>query len=166
MLLSFVIACGTERLTPKQPRQARRLYNNDEKVEAGLDREWIADGLCIGDNVAVRSPLQEEPYWLMLVHTATRTLQDSFTDPEGNGYGPRDVIFSGFWYERLKEGSCTYLLRNDKEPSSVYSHLLLTSKFSLPPISHSLKSRLAGFELKLDVKEIIDEAARTAALLD
>ena len=166
MLLSSVIACGTKRLTPKRPSQARRLYNNDKEVEAGPNREWIADGLCIGDNVAVRSPLQEEPYWLMLVHTATRTLQDSFTDPEGNGYGPGDIIFSGFWYERLKEGSRTYLLRNDKEPSSVYSHLLLTSKFSLPPISHSLKSQLAGFELKLDVKEIINEAARAAALLD
>ena len=102
----------------------------------------------------------------MLVHTATRTLQDSFTDPERNGYGPGDVIFSGLWYERLKEGSRTYLLRNDKEPSSVYSHFLLTSKFSLPPILHPLKSRLAGFELKLDVKEIIDEAARAATLLD
>ena len=135
-------------------------------MEGGPDREWIVDGLCIGDNVAVRSPLQEEPYWLMLVHTATRTLQDSFTDPEGNGYGPRDVIFLGFWYERLKEGSRTYLLRNNKELSSVYSHLLLTSKFSLPPISHPVKSRFAGFELKLDVKEIIDEAARAAALLD
>ena len=166
MLLSSVIACGTERLTPKQPSQARQLYNNDEEVEAGPDHEWIVDGLCIGDNVAVHSRLQEQPYWLMLVHTATRTLQDSFTDPEGNGYGPGDVIFSGFWYKRLKEGSRTYLLRNDKEPSLIYSHLLLTSKFNLPPISHPLKSWLAEFELKLDVKEIIDEAARAAALLD
>ena len=166
MLLSSIIACATERLTPKRPSQACRLYNNDEEVEAGPDREWIADGLCIGDNIAVRSPLQEEPYWLILVHTATRTLQESFTDPERNGYGPGDVIFSRFWYKHLKEGIRTYLLRNDKEPSSVYSHLLLTSKFSLPPISHPVKSRFAGFELKLDVKEIIDEAAHAAALLD
>jgi hypothetical protein len=142
------------------------MYNNDEDVEAGLDSDWIADGLRMGDNVAVRSPLPEEPYWLMLVHTATHEVQEGFTDPEGNEYGPGDVIFSGFWYERLREGSRTYLLRNDKEPSSVYSHLVLSSKFSMPPISHPVRSRFAGFELKLEVKEIIDEAALAAALLD
>jgi hypothetical protein len=102
----------------------------------------------------------------MLVYTATHTLQEGFTDPEDNEYGPGDVIFSGFWYERLKEGSRTYLLRNDKEPSLVFSHLVLTSKFSLPPISYPIKTQFAGFELKLEIKEIIDEAICAAALLD
>ena len=166
MSLSSFIACAIERLTPKQPSQACQMYNNDEDVEAGLDNDWIADGLCKGDNVAVRSPLPEEPYWLMLVHTATHTRQEGFTDPEGNEYGPGDVIFSGFSYKHLKEGSRTYLLRNDKEPSSVYSHFLLSSKFSMPPISHPVKSRFVEFELKLEVKEIIGEDALGAALLD
>jgi hypothetical protein len=164
--LSSLVACASNRLTPKRPSQARRLYNNDEEVQVGTDGEWIADGLCVGDNIAVRSPLHEEPYWFMLVYTATHTLEEDFTDPKGNEYGPGDVIFSGFWYERLKEGSRIYLLRNDKEPSSVYSHLVLTSKFSLPPISYPIKSRFAGFELKLEVKEIIDEVVHAAALLD
>jgi hypothetical protein len=48
----------------------------------------------------------------------------------------------------------------------VFSHLVLTSKFSLPPISYPIKSQFAGFELKLEVKEIIDDVVRTAALLD
>jgi hypothetical protein len=119
MLLSSLAACASDRLTPKRPSQARRLYNNDEEVQAGTDGEWIADGLSVGDNVVVRSLLHEEPYWLMLVYTTTHTLEEGFTDPEGKEYGPGDVIFSGFWYKRLKEGSRTYLLRNDKETSSV-----------------------------------------------
>jgi hypothetical protein len=62
MLLSSLVACASERLTLKRPSQAHRLYNNDEEVEASTDSEWIANGLCVGDNVVVRSPLNEELY--------------------------------------------------------------------------------------------------------
>ena len=116
--------------------------------------------------MAVRAPLEEEPFWLMIVAKATHTVEDAFTDMDGNGYVPRDVVFSGFWYERLREGSRTYLLRSDREPSTVYSHLVLTSKFSLLPIAHPLKSRCAGYKLRVDVKEIIKDALRAAILLD
>jgi hypothetical protein len=57
-------------------------------------------------------------------------------------------------------------LRNDREPSTVYSHLVLTSKFSLPLIVHSIKNRLSGFELQVEVKEIIEEAHTAAISLD
>ena len=154
------------RLRPKASFQARRLYDADEEIEAGTGGEWIADGLCVGDNVAVRAPAEQEPWWLMIVVKATYIVEEAFTDPDENTYVPGDVVFDGIWYERLKEGSRTYLLRNDREPSTVYSHVVLTSKFSLPPIAHPIKSRLSGFELKVDVKEIIDEALRGAVLLD
>jgi hypothetical protein len=154
------------RLNPKTPSQARRLYNADEEVEAGSGREWITDGLCVGDNVVVRAPLDDEPYWLIIVVKATHVVQEAFTDPDGNSYVLGDVVFSGLWYERLKDRSQTYLLRNDREPSSVYSHLVLTSKFSLPPIAHPIKGRFLGFELKPKVREIIDEALRGALLLE
>jgi hypothetical protein len=44
--------------------------------------------------------------------------------------------------------------------------VVLTAKFSLPPIMHGIKSRFSGFELTLEVKEIIDEALRDAVMLD
>jgi hypothetical protein len=154
------------RLNPRVPSQTRRLYNAEEEVEAGIGGEWIAHRLSVGDNVAVRAPLEEEPFWLMIVAKPTHTVEDAFMDTDGNGYVPGDVVFSGFWYERFREGSRTYLLRSDREPSTVYSHLVLTSKFSLPSIAHPLKSRCAGYELRVDVKEIIEDALRAAILLD
>jgi hypothetical protein len=84
-------------------------------VEAGSGGEWIADGLCVGDNVAVRAPSDNEPFWLMMVQQATHTVLETFTDADGNVYVPGDVVFSGFWYECLQLGSKTYLLWNDKE---------------------------------------------------
>jgi hypothetical protein len=153
------------RLSPKAPAQARRLYNGEEDVEASSNGEWIADALCIGDNIVVHAPDGGEPYWLMMVVIPTHTMLETFTDPDGNTYLPGDVVFNGYWYKRLKEGSRTYLLRNDKEPTSVYSHVVLTSKFSLPPIAHAIKSRFAGYEFKAEVSKIIDEALRAAVLL-
>jgi hypothetical protein len=93
-------------------------------------------------------------------------VEEAFTDPDGNNYVLGDVVFSDLWYERLKEGSCTYLLRNDREPSTVYSHLVLISKFSLPLIAHFIKNRLSGFELQIEVKELIEEAYTAAVSLD
>jgi hypothetical protein len=154
------------RLSPKAPAQAHRLYDGEEDVEAGSNGECIADALCIGDNIAVRAPHGGEPYWLMMVVIPTHTVLETFTDPDTKTYLPGDVVYTSYWYEQLKEGSRTYLLRNDKQPTSVYSHVVLTSKFSLPPIAHAIKSRFAGYELKAEVSEIIDEALRAAVLLD
>ena len=115
----------------------------------------IADALSVGDNVAVQAPLEDEPYWLMLVVKPAHIVQEAFSDPEGNSYGPGDVVFGGSWYERLRLGSRTYLLRNDKEPCFVYSHLVLTAKFSLPPITHEIKSRFSRFELTVKRKSYL-----------
>jgi hypothetical protein len=127
-----------------------------------VDDRWTR---C-GRQCVVRARLEEEPFWLMLVFKGVHVVEEAFTDPDGNNYVSGDVVFSGLWYERLKEGSRTYLLRDDKEPSTVYSHLVLTSKFSLPLIVHSIKNRLSGFELQVEVKEIIEEAHTAAISLD
>jgi hypothetical protein len=122
------------KLSPKTPSQVRRLYDPDEDVEAWTGGDFVEDGLCVGDNVAVRAPGEDEPYWLIIVCKPMYVVQEPFTDPDGNAYVPGDMVFNGFWYERLRQGSRTYLLRNDREASTVYSHIILTSKFSLPPI--------------------------------
>jgi hypothetical protein len=71
------------RLSPKTPNQARRLYDTDKEVEAGTGGEWIADGSCVGDNVAV---------WVV---KAIHVVQEAFIDPDRNTNVPGDVVFSG-----------------------------------------------------------------------
>jgi hypothetical protein len=102
----------------------------------------------------------------MLVVKATYIVAEAFTNPFNYAYVPGDVVFNGMWYERLREESHTYLLKIDRDPGTVYSHLILSSKFSMPPIVHSIRSHFSGFELKAELREIIDEASRSAALLD
>jgi hypothetical protein len=83
------------RLSPKTPNQARRLYDTDKEVEAGTGGEWIADGSCVGDNVAVWAPLDDEPCWLIIVVKAIHVVQEAFIDPDRNTNVPGDVVFSG-----------------------------------------------------------------------
>ena len=155
-----------DRLNPRVPTQVRQFYDQDDEVEAGSGSEWIADGLYIGNNVAIRAPSNNEPFSLMMVQQATHTLLETFTNADGNVYVPGDVVFSRLWYERLQLGSRTYLLQNDKEPTSIYRHLVLASKFHLPPILYPVKIQFFGYELQLEVKKIIDEALRAALMLD
>jgi hypothetical protein len=58
------------------------------------------------------------------------------------------------------------LLRNNREQTLVYTHVVLTSKFSMPPTLHAVKGRFASYELKLDVKDIIEDALSAVVLLD
>jgi hypothetical protein len=58
------------------------------------------------------------------------------------------------------------LLQNDREPMSVYTHVVLTSKFSMPPTLFAVKDQFASYELKLNVKDIIEDALSAAMLLD
>jgi hypothetical protein len=127
------------RLSPRLPTQARTLYDLNNKIEASTGGEWIVDALYIGDNVVVRAQSEDEAFWILLVTKLPHTVVDAFTDPSGNMYVPRDVVISGFWYERLRVGSRSYLLRNDRQPTSVYTHVVLTSKFSMPPTLYLVK---------------------------
>jgi hypothetical protein len=49
---------------------------------------------------------------------------------------------------------------------SVYTHVVLTSKFSMPPTLYAVKDQFASYELKLNVKDIIEDALSAAMLLD
>jgi hypothetical protein len=88
----------------------------------------------------------------------------AFIDPDGNMYVPGDVVINGFWYERLRVGNRSYLLRNDWQPTSVYTHVVLTSKFNMPPTLHPIKGRFASYELKVDVRDIIEDALQATML--
>jgi hypothetical protein len=148
------------------PTQAQTLYDSNDEIEAGTGGEWIADALCIRDNVAVRAQSEDEAFWILFVTKLPHTMVHAFTDPDGNMYVPRDVVISSFWYKRLRVESRSYLLRNERQPTSVYTHVVLTSKFSMPPTLHPVKGRFASYELKVDVRDIIEDVLQAVMLLD
>jgi hypothetical protein len=153
-------------LSPRLPTQAQTLYNSNNKIEAGTGGEWIANALYIGDNVVVRAQSEDEAFWILLVTKLPHIVVHAFTDPDGNMYVPGDIVINSFWYERLRVGSRSYLLRNDWQSTSVYIHVVLTSKFSMPPTLYLVKGRFSSYELKVDEKDIIEDALQVAMLLD
>jgi hypothetical protein len=57
-------------------------------------------------------------------------------------------------------------LQDDKPLAYAFSHLILASKFSMPPISHSMKGRYEIYELIIEVAKVIVEALEAINLLD
>lgn len=72
----------------------------------------------------------------------------------------------GYWYDILRLGSHTYILRNDKPIAHVYSHLVLVSKFFLLPIAHGIKGNYASYELDGSVIDIISDILNQVELID
>jgi hypothetical protein len=139
------------------------MYGNDEKIEVGIGGEWIANNLHVGDNVMVPT-LTDEPFWLMLVDKGARTILESFEDGDKNEWIV-DVVVRGYCYEKLQFNSRSYQLQDDKPLVYVFSHLILASKFSMPPTSHFVKGRYVTYELIAKVVEVIMEALKSINLL-
>lgn len=55
--------------------------------------------------------------------------------------------------------------RNDKPKTFVFSHLVLASKFIMPPTAHTMKGIGSSFELKPNVLKIILNATEEVRLL-
>jgi hypothetical protein len=66
----------------------------------------------------------------------------------------------------LQPWSHSYTLRDDKPLAFLFSHLILASKFSMPPTLHVVKGNYATYELTHDVEEVILEALEAFKLLD
>jgi hypothetical protein len=111
------------------------MYDSNAEVEARSSREWIAKVVNVGDDVCVDNSTNES-FWILLVDKGMHTIQESFKDDWNNEYVEGDVVLRGIWYDKLFPNSRSYLLRNDKSPSYVFSHLILASKFPVPPTSH------------------------------
>ncbi len=72
------------KLRPKNPLQVKEMmYDSDEKIEAGIGGEWIANNLHLSDNVLVPTPTNK-PFWLMLVDKGVHTILESFEDGDKN----------------------------------------------------------------------------------
>jgi hypothetical protein len=102
----------------------------------------------------------------MLVDKCVHGVKDNFIDAWGNSYLEGKTVVQGYSYDILRLGSCTYILRNDKPVAHVYSHLVLASKFFLPPTAHGIKGSYASYELDGYVINIIFDTFDQVELLD
>jgi hypothetical protein len=91
----------------------------------------------------------------MLVDKCVHVVEENFTNAWGNSYLEGKMVVQGYWYNILILGSYTYIFRDDKLVAHVYSHLVLASKFSLPPTTHGIKCSYASYELDSSVINII-----------
>jgi hypothetical protein len=66
----------------------------------------------------------------------------------------------------LQPGSRSYTLCDDKLATFVFSHLILASKFFMPPTLHVVKGNYATYELTHDVEKVILKAFDAFRLLD
>jgi hypothetical protein len=106
----------------------------------------------------------DEQFWLLLVDKTIHIMQESFEDGWGNSSIERDVVLRGYWFERHQVGSHTYVFRNDKPLAYIFSHLIIISKFIMPPIIHFMKGNYATYELRYDVLSCIIDAIEASNL--
>jgi len=92
------------------------------------------------------------------VDKGLHVVQNLFTGASGSTFVLADHMIRGYWYERLKPGSRTYWLRDDRPQSFVFLHIIVASKFFMPPITHVVKGHFGSYELKEDVLNIIVNA--------
>jgi hypothetical protein len=135
------------------------LRNQENEVEFGSGGEEMSEVLFAGDNIAVlcESVDTNEVFWLIMVDMPAHTMVSSFTD----GSVVRDK-----YYERVREGSRSYYLFEDAPHVYQYSHLVVASKFAMPPTTHSLRGWNATYELSLENLDIINDGIRAYRLAD
>jgi hypothetical protein len=76
-----------------------------------------------------------------------------------------DWVIWGVWYERLRLGSRSYILLKDSPLDFVYFHLIIASKFKMPPTTHSVRDCNATYELVPDVINVM-QGLETHVLVD
>jgi hypothetical protein len=104
------------------------MHDPIEKVEYGIGGELIIDVVLVWDNIAVNvNKSSNENFWFMLVDKQVHIVEESFIDACDNTYLKGKMILRGYWYDILRLGSHTYVLRNDKPLAHVYSHLVSAS---------------------------------------
>jgi len=94
---------------------------------------------------------------LMLVDKGAHIICESFEDVDMNEWIAWDVVVKGYWYKRLQAASHSYQLRDDKPLAYVFSHLILVSKFNMPPTIHFVKGSYVTYEFTNEVAKVIVE---------
>ncbi len=108
----------------------------------------------------------DEWFWLLLMDKTVHIMQESFEDEWGNSCIEGDVVLRRYWFEKHQVGSHTYVFRNEKPLAYIFSHLIIASKFIMPPIIHFIKGNYVIYELRYDVLNCIIDVVETSNLLD
>ncbi len=102
----------------------------------------------------------------MLVDKGPHFVELDFEDAWGNTWQQGDVVIWGYQYDVLQNGIRTYFLQNDKPLAYVFNHLVLASKFSLPPTIHIVRGMYATYELSNEAMSIIMVTIEDTQLLE
>lgn len=155
------------RMRPKNKYLAREAYMEvDEEIEYGDGGQEMADDVCVGDNVAIKCETHgEEEFWILLIDQSAHILDEDVVDGWNQSYFIGDSVVRGFYYEKLRPGSRTYYLLEDHPPAYAYSHLIVASKFNMPPTVHNLKCNMATYELMDEVFQIISAGVEAYQLV-
>jgi hypothetical protein len=144
------------------------LHDAKAEMEYGSGREEMADDVVVGDNIAMlcQSSTSDENFWIMLVDTTIHMVKKHFIDVWGQKWFQGDYVIWGLWYEKSRVSSKSYYLLENSLPAFVYSHLIMASKFPMPPTMHFVKGLLSTYELSTEVLEIIREGVVSQQLMD
>ena len=114
---------------------------------------------CILDNL-------DNPFKLILVNKPCTAVVEIFRDGWRNSFYAGDVVIRSFWNERLKPRSRSYYLRTNKSNAYILLHLVLPSKFSMPPTVHFVRKSYTSYELGVEASIIISNALDQARILN
>jgi hypothetical protein len=132
------------------------MHNVNVEIAYGNGGEEMANEVVVGDNITVMISTNEG-FWIILVSTPVHMVKEHFTNEWGQKGLEGDYVLQGLWYKRLHPSNKSYYLLEDSPPTYVYSHLVMPSKFVLPPTTHVVRASLCTYELSADVLAIIHE---------
>jgi hypothetical protein len=87
----------------------------------------MAEDVHIGDNVAVRCNTVDENFWILLCDKMLHMVKKAFTNEWGQKWHLGEWVLRGFWYEKLRPNSRSYILCDDSPHAFVFSHLVISS---------------------------------------
>ncbi len=141
------------------------MHNADVEIACGNGGEGMADEVVMGDNIVVMNS-SNEGFWIMLVSTLIHMVKEHFMDQWEQIWFEGDYVLHGLRYEKICPGNKFYYLLEDSPPMYVYSHLVVASKFLLPPTTHVVKGSLCTNELSANVLAIIQKGISCWQSLD
>jgi hypothetical protein len=166
---AHVLPWSLHKLKPVGTSRIRyNLRNLKTEVEFGSGGEEMLEVLFAGDNIAVlcESVDTNEDFWLITVDMPAHTVVNTFIDGWNQTFYEGESVVRGKYYERVKEGSRSYYLFEDAPRVYQYSHLVVASKFAMPPTTHSVRGRNATYESSLENFDIINVGIRAYRLAD
>jgi hypothetical protein len=142
------------------------LRNQENEVEFRSGE--MSEVLFARDNIAVLCENVDtyEDFLLIMVDMSAHTVVNNFTDGWNQTFFEGESVVRDKYYERLREGSRSYCLFEDAPQVYQYSHLVVASKFAMPPTIHSLRGRNASYKLSLENLDIINAGIRAYRLAD